>query len=290
MKELARYGVVLFVFLSWAMLLVYIFGCAKHEEKATQQDTAAHVALRDHYCATITDDIYLARCDKLTFKALTAAYCPKDNFDLDDLEWDRDGKWYRDNMSCLADMNGDGQPDSKSECSGDGFIGLAHYWISKGPDSLPQVNRTLEYLNSNNWICGEGDREITNVRHLEPFLLSVQAYLSGGLEGLALLNSDGVVADHNKYLTALAVHATGRMQGEIDSSEKALIAAWYAGDKESCVFTALYHRYHDGDQGEALAAMEGFPSEVELRDGYGGWGSMPDATAQVLCTGILEGV
>jgi len=275
------------------MTILIATSCGAHpEEETIQQDPLARqVELREHYCASTTDKVFLARCDKLTFKALSSAFCPNHQISISAHE--SGGKWSRDTKPCLDDLDNNGKPDSISECSGDNLIMIAQDWISKGRAAISQVNRTIEYLEGNEWVCGEGDTSVTNVWHLQPLLYSVQAYLNGEKSSFLAMPVEtkklDVIATHNKYLIAMTIHAKGRMEGQINSTEKAALKTFYNGDKESCIFAALYHRYHDGDQTDALKAMEFFTPEITYEDGYRGWGSLPYATAQQTCTGILVG-
>jgi hypothetical protein len=262
--------------------------CARNRhEKPTQQTAQLEnlLPVKTFYCDSIVDEsIYDARCDELTFQNLEVAFCGRG--DMSTHEWPAlSGKWHRDEEACYA------VGDSKSECSGDGFITMAHRWISK-PDKI-EIGRALGYLDTTDWVCGDGEKEVTRIPHLDWLLRSTRDY---GLRIAAIPEPpniyDTLVKTHNEYLVALHAYAFGRMNGAISEITLETFRKLRAKHPDSMIFQALFHRYLDGDQQTALDIIDReCPKDtLPVDSGYDGWGSSPRAIHCIVALSILQGI
>lgn len=290
--------------MKYLFLAALVFAaCQKHESQDTQQRDLLEEqqTVRDFYCGQLNDSVIEARCDRATFSNLADAFCPNRPLRVERHDWNDDGQLYRDFASCLADLDGNGQPDSKSECSPDMFITRLHYWLSS--NNLEEANKVFSFLDGSDWYCGEGDRAITYVGHLQPLIRSIIAHLEKaplnvGPAGLILALQDpptpgaeDAAGVHNYYLTALSIWAKARISGYVGEAEKAILGRLAGDHPNSCIFRGLKARFIDGDQSAALGLMSAEFSADTLPGGSGwqGWGSAPPSIMQITCAAILEG-
>ena len=272
---------------------------AKNEEQETQQSLDDTLPIKQLYCSQITDELYAShRCDKITFKALQVAFCNNGSIDG---HYD-DGKWYRWDLDTDEPCFKDGQDlGSKSPCSGDGLIAATHAWLTQG--NQPQAARTVQYLEDNDWICGEGYTGFTKCGKLKWLLRSVRdylegddihapAYVSAAIAASGLVDLSDLLKEFNKYLVALHAYAFGRMNHVFSDQTMKILRDLVDSSPDSMIFQALYHRYLDGDQQKALEIIkrecpaDAMPTDVN----YANWGSSPRAIHCIVAISILQGV
>ena len=272
----------------WSLLIaIFVFAflqiaACSHEEKPTEQKDllAAELEKTKSYCSVMVDKTIEKRCDRATFAHLAGAFCPISPFDNSRHEWEP-GEYHRDikPKTCFP-------ADSKSECSPDMFITKLHEWLSR--EDLEGLKRSMAYLESNDWLCGEGPSSLTSVFHLKPLFLSLKAHLekSRSLTGFSW-DLDELIKKHNQYLVALSIYLKMRLNGEINSLELAFLERFNDG---GCIFEGLIARVKSGDQARALKSMSEFPSDaVPGGSSWRSWGSAPPSIMQAVCSGILNG-
>lgn len=275
-----------------AILLTVVLSfvsCFKHEQK-TKQSVEDVKPIKKFYCDHIDDSIYQHRCDKLTFKSLLNAFCG--NHPVDDHEVSP-GEWRRDTEQCYFG-EGDERNESRSQCSGDGYIGLAHGWISEGASAIHQATDTHNYLESKEWRCGEGFEGYTKVRHLRWLLTTTMDHLRASRSNLSSVTEDhdGLITELHRYLVSLHAYAFARMRKKLSHATINILKNNVKTDPESMIMQALYNRFVDGDQQAALDLIKrDCPSnEIPTIVNYRGWGSSPLAVHCVIAISILEGM
>jgi len=166
------------------------------------------------------------------------------------------------------------------------FITKFHEWLTRR--DLPGLNRAINYLEENDWICGEGPSSLTSVYHLKPLFLSVKANLEKSRSLVkAPWDLDELVKMHNQYLVALSIYLKLRLNGEINSLELAFLKRFNDG---GCLFQGLIDRVNEGDQEKALDSMSEFPKDsLPSGSSWRSWGSAPPSIMQAVCSGILNG-
>jgi len=268
--------------LSFIVIWVGLNAC-RSESKDTIQSIDDILPIKSSICAQVNESHYPARCDELTFQALDAAWCP--GIDVSAHEQPAgSGHWVRDEDACFENGHDVG---SRSECSGDMLISLANMWISR--DDAAAARRTVTYLEENDWYCGEGFEGYTDIDHLQWLLEETADHLAMRTSGENHVLS---LADHNTYGVALHTLAFGRMNGSISDASREVLRAMHSRHPESMIIAALFHRFMDGDQADAmdLIVRDCTYSEFPIGDNWDGWGSSPLHSHCLTAISILEGL
>lgn len=279
-------------------VLILLVSCSKHEshDTITPYDAAKEKGV--FYAENIIlEKVFKHRCDKLTFASLLDAFGVR--YPLEKHEYNR-GEWHRDDIRCIdVDLDGNGQPDSKSEISDDGILGLIHALISRKDETARNwIAGIFDYGNEHYWKMGEGPNDLTRMIHLIPILQDVRRYVEGAfLTTWTEDNTDDALpafTGHRGHLLALYIHALGRMHGSISSTKLKALEELKEENPSDPLYLALHSRYTDGDQGKAIAILnnaELFPEgEVPYStDIFGNWGSSPSVVYYFLVLGVIEG-
>ena len=260
--------------------LLIFASCAKHEDKETVNDTLSVQAKGDFYISKIRQSsphyITDQRCDMLTFAALFSAF--GSDLDLSSFEYES-GQWHRDIYPCLADLDDDGKPDSKSEISFDGLISVLHYaWSKQDFDLLDRLDR---YGSTHNYVYGDGDRSLT----FNPQIGVLIGEMKGEQKLVSNLTLDG---SHRPHILTIGIWLRGRYNGNLTTLELETLK----GFTEIPLAKALVHRYSDGDQSETIALMEDesiFPSDRVPMDTAFGWGSSRLSVYYIMLLGVIHG-
>lgn len=274
------------------------------EKETIQKEELKNVSdIKKFYCQEFDDSLFQShRCDKITFKGLMVAFCNKDSINGHE---DGNGKWTRWDLNTDKPCYKDGVDlGSRSECSGDGYISTTHVWLTQGANvSRPQSARSVQYLEDNSWICGEGFKGYTSVKKLKWLLLTVRDHLEGkskptpadvaaAMAASGLVDLGDLLKEFNKYLVAIHAYSFGRMRHSFSDKTMDVLEDLVDSSPESMIFQALYHRYLDGNQEKALSLIKKncptdyLPTDVD----YGGWGSSLLAMHCVVSISILEGM
>lgn len=259
------------------VLLGFLFACGTSAKKPI--DNSSMNQARDKgafYAERIADDIYKERCDKLTFKAHLSSTGYKQ--DLSALE--NNGKWKRDEEPCYPD-------NSKSEISFDGLVGVLHNIVANQDKAM--FDRLVAYGTQHNWIMGEGMVELTNMYVLLPTVYRIQAKLA--LDDTQSL--DDALSGFRGHLLASFVWLQDRISGKITVAEMEAVDQLYSVSPEDPMYSALYHRFTDGDQDATIDILLNSPvfpiNELPLETGVFGWGSAPASVYYLVTLAIIEG-
>jgi len=240
----------------------------------------------------ITDSVYLAPCDALTFKALYSAFTsPQDitgEFTASPGEYMR-----RVDPNCYPD-------ESKSSISRDGIIMVLHdIWTKQDYAGLVEL---IDFAEDNNFNIGEGPFDLINVAPLYPVMLDMKWTMEVNLEltstkGLYLLGMDiGDLID--KQLTGFRGHLllsyillAGRVDGEIGNIKLGILEDLVDKNPNNPFMLSVFHRFTDGIQTKAITILnDDFPTaDIIYDDGYRTWGSSPYNVMFCVIVGILEG-
>jgi hypothetical protein len=279
---------------------IFLFACdiRPNKEKETQQDISEVVSIKTLYCDSDTSVLYEShRCDKIAFKALEVAFCERGSIAG---HYDG-GKIYRWNLDTDEPCYENGEDlGSQSECSGDGYICASHTWLTF--NDQPQASQTLQYIEDENWICGEGYTGYTKMGKLKWLLRTVRDHLEGkqkptpievaaAMKASNLTNIADLLREFNKYLVALHAYAFGRMNHAFSDETMKILRDLVDSSPDSMIFQALYHRFLDGDQQIAIDLIkrecptDKLPTDIN----YLGWGSSPRAIHCIVAISILQG-
>lgn len=179
-------------------------------------------------------------CDSMLFTALAVAF---GNYKVDLSKWLVEPGKYKRHPSNPCE-------DSKSSSSKDGAYGRLHaYWSFKDE---PWVKKALldeiSYLETHNWVLGEGDKAATDATILIPLYYKMKEKITG--EPSRFTASEGL--GFRGHLAVLHIWLWGRITGSIPNAF--LIALQNLADNQpnNAIFQAVYHLYKDGDQDIAI--------------------------------------
>ena len=252
------------------IFIALLFSCAE-KPKATANPYDVLKSRRDFYVSQLSDDVYKHRCDKLTFRGLTSAFGKREAIEEHEVE---PGKFRRDVLPCFPH-------DSRSSISLDGYLGVLHHAITY--EDWDMVIRIQDYANRHHYIMGEGPIEYTNIIALR----SVLNVLSGN----ASLDMPKDISEGYKgHIAANLIFLRARAFGRMSAAELFTLKRLHELSPGNPFYAALYHRYHDGDQEEAISILTSdFADEFPIGEHLYGWGSAPDSVFFILVMGVLDG-
>lgn len=263
--------------------MVFLFSCGANKAKNSIPSPLSDNANKkgEYYCSQLTDAVFKERCDKVTFKALVAASCPQD---LSGHE--KDGRWERDVASCFPD-------GSKSSISRDGLLSVLHYiWTNQ---DKAMINRLVKYGEKHDWIMGEGPKEYTDAIVLVPMILFIKDKLNNTTLSLIdyLPTTEDIAHSFNGHLMASYVWLQARIRGSINDVEIAMINKLWTASMQDPMYTALMHRFIDGNQTETYVLLLNRPefpvSSFPMNTGVFDWGSAPSSVYYLISLAIAEG-
>lgn len=215
--------------------------------------------------------LYPHRCDRLTFNGLFSGYGKPQ--DMGGFYYD--GLLHRDVSPCYPGF-------SRSEISLDGILGLLHHiqtW-----DDRKSLDRILDIGEKNNWIMGDGPIEYTNIWALVPIIYEMAG------ESLVTDIKD-VLKGYRGHVGAMYIHLRGRVYGSISEAEFRALQALKVASPLNPLYSALFHRYSDGDQSETIELLDKiFTDKFPEGSATTGWGSCPDSVLYIIVVGILQGI
>lgn len=225
-------------------LVVFLMvSCGKHKShEMTASDRI--LAKYEFYKSKITEESYVDRCDKLTFKALESAYGVRQNVEEHEIEPGKFIRDRRDTSPCYSETQGD--MGSKSSISFDPYLTLLHHSLTYR--DLDLVRRIRSYGELHSWVMGEGLQERVYMPHLKFFVDLVASKLEGTVK---VTGSEDALPNYfggfRAHLGALAVDLMGRCEGGIGSVKIAYLEKLHAENKESALIQKIYSKWVTGD-------------------------------------------
>ena len=268
------------------VFFVFLFACGScgsKSEKKTKPSPISQAASDkgEFYCSKLTDAVFKERCDKITFKAMVAANCPQD---LSGFE--KDGRWERDEVQCYPD-------NSKSSISRDGMISVLHYvWTTKDAKLL---QRLINYGEAHDWIMGDGPRDLTDATILTPMIYFIQGKLKNDSTALLdyLPTTEDIAQSFKGHVIANYIWLQARVRGNINAVEAAILNKLWEASMEDPMYTALMHRFVDGNQADTFSLLLNrpeFPNDsLPTETGVFDWGSAPASVYYLISLAIAEG-
>ena len=268
--------------LTLAALFIVFAACGKNSDKADENEATLHnaQAKRDSYLAQMhaIQDAYGfvgTRCDGTTFTALLQAFAGT-QIDLNKAE-KQPGKWHRHPEKCYPDH-------SQSETSLDVYLMVLHWLQSNrnAPKSQADLSEIRAYGAANGWVMGKGALRFTNVAALLPLInkMEGQSFTDGPIEPLQ---------GHKGHIAALYSLLHGRITGSITDAELTVLGHLHETDPTNPIYSAIYHRFKDGDFTDTIALALKFPDTMPVELNAWGWGSAPSAVFLTTAVGIMEG-
>jgi len=252
--------------------------CGKHESKETIEpyNKVKEIAAsyRTQLASHTAEALFPDRCDRLIFHSLYSAHVTRQ--DLSEYEYN-DGEWHRDTLPCLDDLDGNGKPDSKSEISFDGLLGVMHhFWAHKDWDGMVRLK---DYGAQNGQKYGEGPDDLTRLPQVAIMLADMLA------ERPLVETSWNLEGTHNRHLLAISFWLKLRIEGYLKDVEKLALE----NVKDNWIKRALLNRINDGSQEEVIEYLSKFPETLSLETGFEGWGGSAGWLHFLMLARIIDG-
>jgi len=255
-------------------ILLILTSCSKHSDHETTDEYPTVDEIAAGYLEQMKglndETLFEDACDRLTFLSLASSYVKP--FDLSRFEW-RSGEWHRNYTLCYPGS-------SRSEISFDGLIGVLHYAWTNNDRTL--VDRMAAYGRANDWVMGEGDREITYIPQLEIITSDMITHFAMLEIRPSYSLSEGT---HNEHIIALSAWLKLRYTGFLESHDLLILKNL----KRNPLITAILARVDDGNQAETIAYLEKFPRDLPLETGWESWGGCPQYLYFFLLKGVIDG-
>lgn len=274
------------VFYAVCLIVLSACGCSKRDKPAIDPVTPL-TTLDDKagvYEAQLSEALDLQgfvhdRCDGLLFRTLLAVARGVEDRELILSAREPSGKWHRHPLKdCYIDDRDNG---SKSTISNDMLLGLAWWaWEFKAADVVKGV---IDYGKAHNWNMGDGDPFRTIMRPsliITYYDIARKLGVDAGTPLFPLLEQErwggevstmnyGTVLQLNLYtdevslqtgyeahLQVLHTLLRAHVLGAASVVDLDVLKSQAERQPNNALFQAAYHLYADGDQSEALKALE----------------------------------
>jgi len=266
------------------IFVVLLLSCGSKEKKTQDNPMMLQAHLKgQEYCSQITDAVFKNRCDKITFKAIVSVNCPQD---LSKLE--ANGRWDKDEQQCFP-------KESPSSLSKSDLISVLHYIWTKQDGKMLQ--RLMTYGESRNWVIGEGPTSLTDAVVLVPLIYYMNDKLkkTGELADDTLPTTGDITQSFSGHDLASYVWLMARINnGYLDFAAKSIIGKLYNSAPSDPMYSALQHRFLDGNQAETYFILLADPTfstnELPEEIGVFKWSSAPASVYYLISLAIAEGL
>ena len=166
-----------------------------------------------------------------------------DEVNIFDAEGDP-GRWYRNPGKRCYD---DGQ--SKSDISKDMFVMLLPYLYASGDKQ--NIQEIYDYGQKNGWAMGRG--YLSRTLLTPPLIFLLEQML--GRWGIESDIKETTKAGFEKHLDAIYLINKWMVNKSIDSLQLAQIKQYKDENPSNALMQAIYHKFTDGDQSDAIAIL-----------------------------------
>lgn len=223
-------------------IILLLVSCGKHEPKKPTQVNPDVVAKAELYKSLSKGWAHQGGCDSLGFTSLCKLSGGCGEAVITDAEGEP-GRWYRNpGKECYPS-------NSKSDISKDMFIMLLPYLYASGDKQ--NIQEIYDYGQKNGWVMGRGYLSRTYLT--PPIVLLLQQML--GLWGVETPTKEVTKAGFEKHLDAIYLINKWMVNKSIDSLQLAQIKQYKEENPSNALMQAIYHKFSDGDQSDAIAIL-----------------------------------
>lgn len=226
------------------LIILAIVSCAKREEQKPKEVNPQVAAKAELYKSLHKGWAHQGGCDSLGFTAL----CKLSGGCQDALITDAEGtpgRWYRNPGKRCFD---DGQ--SKSDISKDMLMMLFPYLYANGDKQ--NLQEIYDYGKANGNVMGRGPYSRT---FMTPPMVWLLQRMLGMIPYITDIKSQEKKAGFEKHLDAVALLTKAMVGGGLDPLQYEEIRRYSEENPKNSLFKALYNKYKDGDQSEAIAIL-----------------------------------
>lgn len=223
-------------------IILLLVSCSKHEPKKPTQVNPDVVVKAELYKSLYKGWAHQGGCDSLGFTSLCKLSGGCGEAVISDAEGEP-GRWYRNpGKECYPN-------NSKSDISKDMFIMLLPYLYASGDKQ--NIQEIYDYGQKNGWVMGRGYLSRTYLT--PPIVLLLQQML--GLWGVETPTKEVTKAGFEKHLDAIYLINKWMVNKSIDSLQLAQIKQYKDENPSNALMQAIYHKFTDGDQSDAIAIL-----------------------------------
>jgi hypothetical protein len=223
------------------MTLIF-FSCSKREEKSPKFRDGRVLAKANLYKSLHNGWAHQGGCDSLGFTALAKLAGGASEADIMQAEGEP-GRWYRNpGKRCFDDGK------SKSDISKDMLMMLFPYLYATGDKQ--NLREIYEYGKANGNVMGRGP--ISRTFMTPPMVLLLQRLIGMNLTEFPDSSKEVAKAGYEKHLDAIDLLTKGMLGGGLDQIQYEEIRKYADANPKNALFVALYRKYRDGNQQQAI--------------------------------------
>lgn len=223
-------------------LILLFVSCGKHEPKKPTQVNPDVVAKAELYKSLQKGWAHGVGCDSLGFTALCKLSGGCGDVVITDAEGEP-GRWYRNpGKECYPNS-------SKSDISKDMFVMLLPYLYAS--DDKQNIQEIYDYGQKNGWVMGRG--YLSRTLLTPPLIFLLEQML--GRWGVESDIKETTKAGFEKHLDAIYLINKWMVNKSIDSLQLAQIQKYKDENPSNALMQAIYHKFTDGDQSDAIAIL-----------------------------------
>lgn len=224
-----------------AIILLVLCGCQKQKPKAPLQKSA-EVAAKAELYKSLHKGWAHAKCDSLGFTALCKLSGGCADADIMQAEGEP-GRWYRSPEHDCYDLG-----QSKSDISKDMLMMLFPYLYATGDKQ--NLREIYDYGKANGNVMGRGP--ISRTFMTPPMVLLLQRLIGINVSELPNGSKEVTKAGYEKHLDAIDLLTKGMLGGGLDQIQYEEIRKYADANPKNALFVALYRKYRDGNQQQAI--------------------------------------
>lgn len=185
------------------------------------------------------------KCDSLGFTALAKIAGGAQDADIYQAEGEP-GRWYRSPEHDCYDLG-----QSKSDISKDMFTMLFPYlYLKSDKQNLQEI---YDYGKANGWIMGRG--YISRTLMTPAMIWTLQKMLNLNYQVNPNSSEKTVKAGFEKHLDAISLFTKALIGGGLDPIQYEQIRKYSEENQKNALFVALYRKYRDGNQAQAIEIL-----------------------------------
>lgn len=226
----------------YIVTILLLVSCVKKKAQDAQQRSPEVAAKAELYKSLHKGWAHQGGCDSLGFTSLCKLSGGCSDAVITDAEGDP-GRWYRNPGKRCYD---DGQ--SKSDISKDMFVMLWPYLYATGDKQ--NLKEIYNYGKAKGWVMGRG--VVSRTLLTPPMILFLQELI--GMIAFAA-EKETIKEPFEKHLDLIRIMTAGMKRGGVSATEYEELRILAEQSPRNALAQALYHKYKDGNQADAIAIL-----------------------------------
>lgn len=228
--------------MQYFFIFLLFFSCAKRENKKPIVIEPKIAAKAELYKSLYKGWAHGGGCDSLGFTALCKLAGGCSDAVIADAEGEP-GRWYRNPGKRCFD---DGQ--SKSDISKDMLMMLFPYLYATG--NQQNLKEIYNYGKANGWVMGRG--LLSRTVMTPPMIFTLQRMIGFNPSEIPNSSKEIAKAGYEKHLDAIDLLLKGMIGDGLNDTQYEEIRKYADDNPRNALFVALYRKYKDGNQQQAI--------------------------------------